>query len=545
MTTPALYRQESEISKTDTSIFTEKGVVGHHELVDVPDTITEEDEGGNVGSAAYEKSKHMEELTPAQAKSILRKIDWFILPMFLVTQTLQYLDKTALNYAKVFGMEKAMGLKGNQFSVAASIFYVGYLVAQAPWAYLIGRYPAGRVLGVSTFIWGLAVVTMVFNRNYAGVLVSRFVLGVFEASVTPGLSLMTGFWYTRAEMPLRQTIWYSSIGWGGMIGALMAAGISKMADVSGALRDQAARDSNWSFSQQPVPRWKLIFYILGALTIAWGFVLWFFLQDGPSNAKFLREHERWAAVKRVAANGTGIKTTKFNKKQGLAALKDPKAWLLTLAMFGSSVPNGVLTNFSGPIIKGLGFSTFNAALLDCAGRSFQVIGLLIAGIVATKFQNSRILMCTVGNVLCVLGSSLLAFLPHTSRYVWPRLFGFWLVNTQSIGFTLGLVMVSSNVGSYSKRSVTSSMIFVAYCAGNAAGPAFVYESEAPNYTSAAAAMMGGYTGKLICHCLLGYYMWRSNKKRDAEYGPADPVKAADNGMAGQTEDENIHFRYCY
>jgi hypothetical protein len=36
---------------------------------------------------------------------------------------------------------------------------------------------------------------------------------------------MTGFWYTRDEMPLRQTIWYSAIGWGGMIGALMAAGI--------------------------------------------------------------------------------------------------------------------------------------------------------------------------------------------------------------------------------------------------------------------------------------------------------------------------------
>jgi hypothetical protein len=95
--------------------------------------------------------------------------------MFLITQSIQYLDKTALNYAKIFGMEKAMGLKGNQFSVAASIFYVGYLCgeywhmsllslrllifsapmkAQAPWAYLIGRYPAGRVLGVSTLIWG-------------------------------------------------------------------------------------------------------------------------------------------------------------------------------------------------------------------------------------------------------------------------------------------------------------------------------------------------------------------------------------------------------
>lgn len=73
---------------------------------------------------------------------------------------------------------------------------------------------------------------MVLNKNYAGVLVSRFILGVFEASVTPGLSLMTGFWYTRAEAPIRQCIWYSSVGWGGMIGSLMAAGISKMSDVS-------------------------------------------------------------------------------------------------------------------------------------------------------------------------------------------------------------------------------------------------------------------------------------------------------------------------
>jgi hypothetical protein len=46
------------------------------------------------------------------------------LPLFLITQTLQYLDKTALNYAKVFGMEKAMGMHGNQFALGAAIFYM-------------------------------------------------------------------------------------------------------------------------------------------------------------------------------------------------------------------------------------------------------------------------------------------------------------------------------------------------------------------------------------------------------------------------------------
>lgn len=518
------------MSKSDVySLNTEKGMLEHREDAVIPATIREEDENdenehGNVGAAAYEKSKHMAEITPAQNRSILRKIDFFILPLFLLTQTLQYLDKTALNYAKVFGMEKAMGLKGNEFNVAASIFYVGYLCAQAPWAYLIGRFKAGHVLGVSTIIWGVCVITMVANKNYTHVLISRFFLGVFEASVTPGLSLMTGFWYTRAEQPLRQTIWYSAIGWGGMIGALMAAGIQGLSD-------------------DPTPRWKMIFYILGAITIAWGFVLWFFLADGPSNAKWLSKDNRALAVARVAKNGTGIKSTNFEWRQGLSAFRDPKAWLLTLAMFGSSVPNGVLTNFSGPIIKGLGFSTLQAALLDCAGRSIQVISLLIAGVVATKFANSRIIMVTIGNLICVLGSGLMTFLPFNHANTWPRLIGFWLINAQSIGFTLGLVMIASNIGNYSRRSVTSSMVFCAYCAGNALGPTFVYNHEAPQYKSAAMAMLGGYVGKTICHGLLGLYMWLDNKKRDRVHGPADPTIAADNGMKGMTENENIHFRY--
>jgi len=62
------------------------------------------------------------------------------------------------------------------------------------------------------------------------------------------------------------------------------------------------------------------------------------------------------------------------------------------AMFGSSVPNGSLTNFSGTIIKDMGFSTFDAALLDCAGRSFQIISLIIAGLVANYVKNTRMAM---------------------------------------------------------------------------------------------------------------------------------------------------------
>jgi len=98
---------------------------------------------------------------------------------------------------------------------------------------------------------------------------------------------------------------------------------------------------------------------------------------------------------------------------------------------------------------------------------------------------------------------------------------------QSIGFTIGLVMVSSNIGSYSKRIVTSSCIFIAYCVGNIGelisvfseisedganppvGPMTALAEEAPRYNTAAYCMMAGYILKTICHGLLWFYVSRT------------------------------------
>ncbi len=44
------------------------------------------------------------------------KVDLVILPIFLVTQALQFMDRTALNYANLFGYKDALGLKGQEFN---------------------------------------------------------------------------------------------------------------------------------------------------------------------------------------------------------------------------------------------------------------------------------------------------------------------------------------------------------------------------------------------------------------------------------------------
>lgn len=102
-------------------------------------------------------------------------------------------------------MKKALHLTGNQYSLAASMFYVGasfpaafpprlqraphgrpqycwtdtplpgdagYLVAQPFFSYMMGRWPAGRVLGISCVLWGVSVLTIVANKNFAHVMVN-------------------------------------------------------------------------------------------------------------------------------------------------------------------------------------------------------------------------------------------------------------------------------------------------------------------------------------------------------------------------------------
>lgn len=163
-----------------------------------------------------------------------------------ITSILQFLDKTALNYANLFGIRNDLNLTGSQFNWLASIFYMGYMVAQFPASYLYARYSTGKIIGVCTVLWGITVLVFSFTRNFAGAAVLRFLLGIFEAPITPGMTLAVGYWWTRSEAPLRMNVIYSALGWAGVIGSLMSTGISGDSD-SG-----------------PIKRWQLVFVVVSS-----------------------------------------------------------------------------------------------------------------------------------------------------------------------------------------------------------------------------------------------------------------------------------------
>ncbi|KAI5928192.1 major facilitator superfamily domain-containing protein [Camillea tinctor] len=378
------------------------------------------------------------EVSDRESRRVRWKIDLVVLPIFLVTQALQFMDKTALNYANLFGYKEALHLEGQQFNYLSAMVYAGYFFGQYPCGWLIGRFAAQKVLSIAILAWGFFVIIMTQCRDYSSALAVRFLMGIFEAAVTPGLTLMTGFWYTRREIPLRQCVWYSSLGWGGIVGSYISKGVSELPE------------------NMTPERWQLIFYILGGVTILWALVVYSCLPDAPSNARFLSHRERIVAVKRVSANETGIKNKAFNKKQALVAFYDPKALLLFVSVFAAAIPNGVVNSFSTIIIRDLGFSTGRTTELKSVGDAVQIVALFIGGAITLNVPDSRLLTSTAANILCTVSAACMAYLPRSN--VWGRLVSFWLVNAQSVGFTVSLTTISSNMAGYTHKSLASAMI---------------------------------------------------------------------------------------
>lgn len=72
-------------------------------------------------------------------------------------------------------------------------------------------------------------------------------------------------------------------------------------------------------------------------TVAYSFVLFFFLPDNPSKARFLTTEEKVHAIRRLRVNNGSIETKVWKKEQFLETLRDPKAWLFVLHVFCNQV----------------------------------------------------------------------------------------------------------------------------------------------------------------------------------------------------------------
>jgi sugar phosphate permease len=214
----------------------------------------------------YKQSGHLE-ISPSDAKHVLRKIDARIVPILFFLYMLQYLDKNAINFASAYGLNAGTGMTANDYNWLSSIFYFGYLISQFPSSYLLQRLPVAKFISIATIVWGIILMTTPACRSFGGIATNRFFLGVTEATVNPGFVLMMSMWYTAAEQPLRLESYYCTNGVATMFGGLIGYAVGHITT--------------------GLPKWMYVFLIFGSISLATGIIALIFLPDLPATAKFL------------------------------------------------------------------------------------------------------------------------------------------------------------------------------------------------------------------------------------------------------------------
>ena len=134
------------------------------------------------------------------------------------------------------------------------------------------------------------------------------------------------------------------------------------------------------------------------------------------------------------------------------------------------------------IIKSFGVDTLGTQYLQIPGGAVQFVSILAGSYICKHWPNTRCLIMTVANVICIIGAALLVTLPSNNK--WGRLVALWMCYFQGLGFSMSLTIVSSNIAGYTKKQLTGAALFTGYCVGNIIGPQTFKDSEKPGYKSA-------------------------------------------------------------
>ncbi|MDN5392412.1 MFS transporter [Pseudomonas sp. FSL R10-0056] len=242
-------------------------------------------------------------MTNPALQQALSKIRWRILPFVALMFAMAIIDRSNIGFAK-HALQADTGLSNAAFALGAGIFFIGYAVFEVPSNLMLHKIGARIWLSRIMVTWGLVSAAMMFAHDETSFYILRFLLGVAEAGLSPGVVLYLTYWFPQNQRGSAYGIYYFGVPVSLMVGG----------PVSGWLLESA---------QFGLTGWQWMFVTEGLAASIIGVFAFFYLTDKPRDAKWLNTEEK-AAIEH-----------ELEKEQLQKANKGPSSW--RAAMFNSVV----------------------------------------------------------------------------------------------------------------------------------------------------------------------------------------------------------------
>lgn len=261
---------------------------------------------------------------------------------------------------------------------------VQLLTIHAQIAYIIFEVPSNMLLKKMTprlwqsriiVSWGIVLACHAAIPNRDTYYALRFLLGMMEAGLFPGLAAQLCSWYRSDEMS-KPIMWM--FGWqncAGIFGSLIAYGISHLNGLAG------------------LSAWRWVYLLEGLATVLLGVVVWFVLPDypkSPRSASWLSPREQNYLEARLSENAPRTDEHAFNKEEVIASLKDLRTYGFMFSQLLLNLGGYGLNWWLPTITTNLGFAGLpRNQLLNIPPAAAAVISIVIVGLLLKRAYVTR------------------------------------------------------------------------------------------------------------------------------------------------------------
>lgn len=249
--------------------------------------------------------------TEQYARTVPRKVTLRLIPLLVLVYILAHLDRVNVSFAKLT-MNADLGFSETVFGLGAGIFFIGYLLFEVPSNMLLERIGARRLIATIMIIWGSVSASMAFITSATQFYVLRFILGIAESGLYPGIILYMTYWYREQDRAGAIGQFAMALAIAGLLGSPLSGWILEATDQMAGLAG-----------------WQWLFILEGLPTVLLAFVVLAVMTDRPQQAAWLSAAERdWLIANVSPADAHHQLEQGFWEK-----LFNPGIWFLALIYF--------------------------------------------------------------------------------------------------------------------------------------------------------------------------------------------------------------------
>ena len=292
-----------------------------------------------------------------RADAILSRAAWRLIPIMCLMYVASFLDRVNISFAALT-MNQDLGFSPEVFGIGAGIFFFGYFFFEIPSNLMLEKVGARIWMCRIMVSWGAISMATAFVKTASAFYVLRFLLGLAEAGLYPGMILYMTYWFPQATRARFIALFLAAVPAASVIGAPIS---GWLLGFNGLLKGW-----QWMLLLEGIPS-----LILGAM------VLWL-LPERPAKAKWLSAEDKAVLERRLADDRHD--DAKVKALTGFwEMLADKRIWIFIIPDFSIVIGLYGMGLWMPQMIKALGFTNLETGFLVALPYLVSMIGMVLLG----------------------------------------------------------------------------------------------------------------------------------------------------------------------